>query len=153
MAYGLIVLVVLLALAPLWHFMPTKRQQRQASLRETAALAGLFVEFRDLPLPARRLERLSASERQVLYYGFRLKASRGNSRSTRSWWRSGDNWEAVPRTGDPPAVAVEMPDSVLAIGLSESSCGCYWAEDGESETVQCIAALLHRWALDLESGK
>ena len=42
MAYAIIVLILLVALAPLWHFMPTRRQKHQARLREAAALAGLF---------------------------------------------------------------------------------------------------------------
>ncbi|MDP5052813.1 MAG: hypothetical protein NWP69_03390, partial [Congregibacter sp.] len=96
MAYAIVALIILLALAPLWHFMPTKRQRHQAQLRETAALAGMFVEFRDLPLEPSRLARLPASERQVLYYGIRLPASKKTPRPRQSWHRQGDSWSSLP---------------------------------------------------------
>ena len=51
--YLLIVFVIALALAPLSHFVPSKRQRHIARLREYAAVHGLFVEFRSLPGTAR----------------------------------------------------------------------------------------------------
>ena len=42
MTYFLIALLVALAIAPLLHFLPSKRQRKQAQLRERAALSGLF---------------------------------------------------------------------------------------------------------------
>jgi hypothetical protein len=45
-----------------------------------------------------------------------------------------------------------MPSAVLALGISEGSCGVYWQEDGEEETVQALAALLQRWAGEAESS-
>lgn len=153
MVYGLIALLILLAMAPLWHFMPSRRQRLQAGLREAAALEGLFVEFRDLPLPAARLQRMPASERQVLYYGRRLRRSRGGHRSPAAWWRDKEQWAQRPVARDPtPAVAMDMPSAVLALGLSEDSCGCYWREEGDRDTVQSIARLLHAWAGSLEEG-
>ncbi|MFT7287154.1 MAG: hypothetical protein ACI87W_001266 [Halieaceae bacterium] len=145
MNYLVIVLIVLLALAPLWHFMPSKRQRRQASLREQAALAGLFVEFRDIPLPPARKERLSASERQVLYYGRRLPASRSEPRSRAVWWREGDAWSALPPGAPPPGIVADLPLAVLAIGVAEDSCGIFWQEDGDAETVGVLVDLLACW--------
>lgn len=150
MTYLLITIIIFLALAPLWHFMPSRRQRREAKLREAAALAGLFVEFRDLPLPEAQRARLPTSERQVLYYGRRLKPARGSARRSAAWWRKDGEWRSQDPDAALPAVASEMPPAVLALGISEGSCGIYWQEDGEEETVQALAALLTRWAGDAE---
>lgn len=145
MGYGIIALVVLLALAPLWHFMPTKRQRHQAQLRESAALAGLFVEFRDLPLGPERLARLSATERQVLYYGLRLPASRKTTRERRAWYREQGAWSSRPGRLEPPAIVAKLPDAILAVGVSEESCGVFWQEQGDESLVREIAVLLTQW--------
>lgn len=145
MGYGIIVVVLLLALAPLWHFVPTKRQKHQASLRECAALSGLFVEFRDLPLGPERLARLSATERQVLYYGLRLPASRKSPRERRAWFREQGDWQSRPARQQPPKIAAKLPDVVLAIAVSEESCGIFWQERGDDNLVREIAVLLEQW--------
>lgn len=151
MGYGIIALIVLLALAPLWHFMPTKRQRHQAQLRESAALAGLFVEFRDLPLGPERLARLSASDRQVLYYGIRLPASRKATRQRHAWYRERDGWSSRPGRLEAPSIVAGLPDAILAIAVSEESCGVFWQEQGDESMVREIALLLERWKADLLS--
>ncbi|WP_439107066.1 hypothetical protein [Congregibacter sp.] len=145
MGYAIIALVLLLALAPLWHFMPTKRQKHQARLREAAALAGLFVEFRDLPLGPERLARLAATERQVLYYGLRLPASRKAARERCAWYREQGTWSSRPGRLELPEIARALPEAVLALGLSEESCGVFWHERGDEAVVQEIADLLKQW--------
>ena len=66
MKYVLILFVIALALAPLSHFYPSKRQRLVARMREYAAVHGLFVEFRDLPA---RGEPVPGERRaQVIYY-------------------------------------------------------------------------------------
>ncbi|EAQ97875.1 hypothetical protein [Congregibacter litoralis] len=152
MVYAIIALIVLVALAPLWHFMPTKRQKHQARLRETAALAGLFVEFRDLPLGPERSARLPASERQVLYYGLRLPASRKKPRIRQAWYRDNAQWRSPAGRADPPGFSEELPASVLAIAVSEESCGIFWQERGDEDTVREIAALLEDWKGNLLSS-
>ena len=152
MVYGLIIFVVFLALAPLWHFMPTRRQRAQARMREAAALAGLFVEYRDLPMPQRYLERMPATDRQLLYYGCRVRPAKGRERHAGAWWRSNDGWTAGPVRDAPPAVAAQMPASVSALSVDNSSCGCYWQERGDVATVATIAQLLTRWAEELEGS-
>lgn len=149
MEYALVALIILVALAPLWHFMPTKRQRHQALLRESAALAGLFVEFRDLPLGPERLARLSASERQVLYYGLRLPASRKTPRQRIAWYREGGEWRSRPGRLPPPLIAGKLPDAVQALGVSEESCGVFWQEQGDEAVVAEISALLKQWQADL----
>ncbi len=46
LTYFIIIFVVALALAPLSHFLPSKRQRKVAGMREYAAVHGMFVEFR-----------------------------------------------------------------------------------------------------------
>ncbi len=141
----LILLVVGLALAPLWHFRPSPRQRTQVALRERAALAGLYIEFRDLPLPRQRRERLPASERQALYYGLRLPPSRGAGRRPRTWWREGGGWRASVGRGEPPGAVASLPDWALAVGIDEASCGVYWHESAGPEAVDAIADALAAW--------
>ncbi|MFK7831156.1 MAG: hypothetical protein AB8B57_15390 [Congregibacter sp.] len=145
MIYVLILGVVVLAAAPLWHFAPSKRQRHQAKLRETAALSGLFVEFRDWPLPPARLERLHTAERQLLYYGCRLPHLRGEVLNTVSWYRDADGWASLPPRQALPELVEQLPDSVLALGLSHSSCGLFWQERGDAEQVAEFARLLGLW--------
>lgn len=147
--YAIITVIVFLALAPLWHFMPSKRQRHAAKMREAAALAGLFVEFRDLPLSAARSARLSASERQVLYYGCRLPPARREPRSAQIWNRVGDDWISAPPRIPPPDIAAECPAAVLALAQSDGSCGLYWREEGEVDEVQNLARLLQQWRAQL----
>lgn len=147
MAYLIIGVVVVLALAPLWHMMPSPGQRRVAKLREAAALAGLFVEFRDLPLSPERSARLSTSERQVLYYGLRLPASRGEPRNSVQWERvSGSDWRSKDRSCALPEAVAALPAAVLAVGLSEASCGLYWREEGSPEEVDDFAQVLKAWS-------
>jgi hypothetical protein len=140
-----VLLVMLLALAPLWHFAPTKRQRLQARLRECAALNGLFVELRDLPLPPARLERMPAAERQVVYYGCRLRASGAVPTRRTAWYRVGDDWSCRDGRIDPPAFVEEIPDSVLAVDLGPASCGLYWREEGTEDDVVSLARRLVAW--------
>jgi hypothetical protein len=147
----LILLAVGIALAPLWHFRPSPRQRTQAALRERAALAGLHVEYRDLPLPRQRRERLPASERQVLYYGLRLPRSRGVERTARAWWREQGGWRASTGRDEPPGAVASLPDWALALGIDEASCGVYWQEAAGPEAVDAIADALAAWR-DAEAG-
>lgn len=145
MVYIIILGVLVVALAPLWHFKPTKRQKHQAAMREAAALSGLFVEMRDLPLPAAQLERLAASERQVLYYGCRLTSSLHALDGKQSWWRRNADWESNPRRVEAPEILSRLPQSVLAIACSNDSCGFYWREEGSVEEVRELAGILFDW--------
>lgn len=150
LSWFIIGVVLLLAMAPLWHFMPTKRQKHQARLREAAAIAGLFVEFRDLPLAPARLARLATADRQVLYYGRRLKPSRREVRPSLAWYREAGDWTCLSARVMPPDIASELPETVLALRVNEASCGVYWREEGDENTVRDIASLLQAWQAQLE---
>lgn len=108
-------------------------------------MEGLFVEFRDLPLPAPRLERLAATERQVLYYGMRLPHSRGDARPRHTWARDGLEWLSIPPRTAPPEIVEKLPDFVLAAAVDEASCGLFWREDGDENRVRELAAILGQW--------
>ncbi len=140
MKYLLILLVLALALAPLTHFVPSKRQRHQAKMREFAAVNGLFVEFRDLPGSP-------AGERaeQVIYYGRRLPASRGEPRRRRAWLRDAQGWRGVGHREQPPPASDQFPAQVLALSEDEGSRGVYWREDGEEAELQSIIAALEAW--------
>ena len=139
MTYLLIAVIIAVALAPLLHFVPSKRQREQAGLREAAAVAGLFVEFRDLPWSQRERAAPGHRPEQTIYYGKRLPASR----------RVRDTWEGVELRDTPPALLEELPPGVLAASVDEGSCGVYWREQGDSESVASIIRVLHRWQEDL----
>ena len=146
MTYLLIALMVGLAIAPLMHFLPSKRQRLQARLREQAALSGLFVEFRDLPDSPAALERLPAVERQVLYYGKRLAPSQGKHRRAGSWMADGGSWRSVGERREVPSLLSRLGPEIQAVSIDESSCGVYWTERGDSDVVQQIAAVLDAWS-------
>jgi hypothetical protein len=147
MIYLLIALVIGLALAPLLHFLPSKRQRALASLREAAAVGGLFVEFRDLPESGSPERRPPAAERQLIYYGLRLPPSRGKESRSGAWvWGAEDGWRAARGRAAVPPILLEMPAEILAASVDEGSCGVYWRESGDVDTVHTIRRLLGLWA-------
>lgn len=138
---------ILMVLAPLSNFFPSPRQRRQASLRQAAAQAGLFVEFRDLPggrLPA------NPADGEVIYYGLRLPPSLARGRRRQAWWREGQGWQPLPAAGPAPACLEDCPPGVLAASVDEGSCGLYWQEQGDAAMVQGMGELLAAWRDSLE---
>ncbi len=104
LTYLLIVFVIALALAPLAHFLPSKRQREIARMREYAAVHGLFVEFRDMPTAAG----VPVAARGVIYYGKRLPNTRANPIESACWVRAGDGWRSVGRRLPVPAPVQEL---------------------------------------------
>ncbi len=144
MKYLLILFVVALALAPLTHFLPSKRQRQIARMREYAAVHGLFVEFRDLPDVARSTAPTERKQ-QVIYYGKRLPPSRGTLRERRAWLAQDGEWRGLQRSWQAPTISAALPATVLAAGVDEGSCGIYWREDGSEADVQQIVDALTGW--------
>ncbi len=152
MKYLLILFIVALAIAPLTHFLPSKRQRQQARMREYAAVHGLFVEFRDLPaIPAQLPTRRKSRAEQAIYYGKRLKPSRAEPRPRRAWLREDGGWRGVERRWLVPDVVQAVPTAVEALSIDEGSCGVYWHEAGEEGDVALIVAALERWEQSLIS--
>ena len=150
--YLLILFVLAMAVAPLTHFLPSKRQRQLARMREYAAVHGLFVEFRDLPA----VDGLSpAGERaqQVIYYGKRLPPSRGEPRPRRAWVRDTEGWRGQQRRWEAPGAADAMPGSVRALGVDDGSCGAYWLVDGVVEVVEEIVRAVEDWEAALGGRK
>ncbi len=153
MKYLLILFVVALALAPLSHFFPNKRQRKVARMREYAAVHGLFVEFRDLPARSARSGDPARRESQVIYYGKRLPPSRDRVRPRLAWLREDEDWSGLGHRQAAPAAAGLLPAAVQALGVDEASCGIYWQEQGEEAEVADIVAALEQWADKLGTGR
>lgn len=141
----LILFVVALALAPLGHFLPNKRQRKIARLREYATVHGLFVEFRDIPGESPATKRSG----NVIYYGKRLPAPVGRAARKGAWVRSNGDWVGVHNHLPGPPQLRELPADILAGSVDSSSCGVYWTESGEEDSVEQIRRALEGWATDL----
>jgi len=145
LTYFLIFFVIVLALAPLTHFLPSKQQRRIARLREYAAVHGMFVEFRDLP--GKTL--IPRPDGEVIYYGKRLPASRPGPLTTAAWVRTPDSWRSVGERTPVPEAVQGLPPEILAASVDLSSCGVYWTEAGEVEAVEKIRQSLEQWCTAL----
>lgn len=147
MKYLLILFIVAIALAPLTHFLPSKRQRKQASLREYAAVHGLFVEFRNLP--GRSEKAGERADGTTIYYGKRLPASRVKAAPSLAWRRDEQGWLPLESGGKSPAELALLPAEVVAASTDENSCGAYWREQGDVETVEQIRQALEAWSAAL----
>lgn len=145
--YLLIFFVVMVALAPLTHFLPSKHQRKQVALREYAALSGLFVEFRSLP---GRVAGDRSAPDNVIYYGLRLRPSRQRLVRRQAWLQSHGHWQSVGKPAPLPEPLAACPDTVLASSLEEGSCGIYWQEQGDEGTVAEICRMLRAWAEQIQ---
>lgn len=151
MVYLLIALIVALAIVPLLHFLPSKKQRKLASLRELAALNGLFVEFRELP---GRLGVGGGNNRvsqHVIYYGKRLPNSLANRVAAAAWVLSVGGWQSVASRVPQPSRLDGLGVDILAVSIDELSCGIYWTESEGEEAVSEIKQFLEGWIADLSS--
>ena len=141
LTYLLIIFVIALALAPLGHFLPSKQQREIARMRESAAVHGLFVEFRDLPA----IGGAPVVERGVIYYGKRLPNKRASPIVSGAWVRTEAGWRsAAPRLPVPTPVQ-ELAPEIIAASVDPSSCGVYWPESTGEAGVEQIRQILERW--------
>jgi hypothetical protein len=147
MTYLLIIFVIALALAPLSHFVPSKRQRKVARLREYAAVHGLFVEFRGLPgAESGRQPPAVAAGGDIIYYGRRLRPRRGEPVARASWITDQEGWRSLDRRTPVPDLLRQLPAGILAAGVDEASCGIYWQESGSDGEVERIRQVLEAWA-------
>jgi hypothetical protein len=147
LTYLLIIFVIALALAPLTHFIPSKRQRQVARMREYAATHGLFVEFRNPPGPlAVPPVGEDAPRGDLIYYGSRLPPRRKRPVERGSWLREDQGWRGLDRRRDVPEPLLELPPAVLGASVDEGSCGVYWRESREEEDVHRIQQVLERWS-------
>jgi len=141
----LILFVVALALAPLGHFLPDKRQRKIARLREYAAVNGLFVEFRDPPGASGAQPR----DGRVIYYGKRLPAGVAAVVESAAWTCSNGEWAGVRTRRPVPSQLEKLPVDIVAGGVDGSSCGVYWTETGDEDSVEQIRSALESWLAEL----
>lgn len=153
MNWLLIVFIVALALAPLWHFAPSKRQRQVAKMREQAAVSGLFVEFRSPPGADAPHRGAGAPRGGVIYYGRRLPASLSDRVAKAGWRLAGDGWRSVGARVAVPACLEGIGVEVLGASIDQDSCGVYWTEavdaDRAGDAVAEICRVLDAWAADL----
>ena len=150
MTYLLIIFVIALALAPLSHFVPSKRQRQVARMREYAAVHGLFVEFRKPPesmTPRRRVDGQPNGE--LIYYGKRLPVRRKTEIQRARWLRESEGWRGLERGQAVPAPSPGLPVAVHGASVDEGSCGVYWWESREEEDVDGIRQFLETWSEQL----
>jgi len=146
----LIIFIVALALAPLAHFVPSKRQRRIARLREYAAVQGLFVEFRS---PPKELASSAGDYRpgSTIYYGLRFPASRRKEPTPGVWLRRHGEWRPASGIKVCPQRLSRLPDDIFAASIDSQSCGIYWQEAGEEGEIDVICYVLQAFANELES--
>ena len=153
MKYLLIMFVIAIALAPLSHFFPSKRQRQIAKMREYAAVHGLFVEFRAVPGSDKgRVKSRDRAGHDTIYYGRRLPPSKQRrGQQTSAWLREEGAWTSLGRRLPVPGPLLQLPEQVLAASVDESSCGIYWREPGGIEPVAQITRILEAWSEDLRA--
>ena len=153
MTYLLIFFVIVVALVPLTHFMPSKRQREVARMREYAAVHGLFVEFRTVPGRASgRIKSRDRAGHDTIYYGKRLPpAKQKKPEQTPAWLFEEQGWVALGRRLVVPELLVQLPAQVLAASVDEGSCGIYWRESGGVDAVEQIRQVLELWAGQLRA--
>lgn len=153
MIWLFILFVLAIALVPLLHFAPSKRQREIAGMREHAALDGLFVEFRKTPGGEDRPLPEGVNARNLIYYGKRLPAARKRARITQAWRRDREGWLSIGGFAPVPAMFEDLPDCAVAASVDPDSCGIYWDESGGVETVSLIASVLTRWTEQLATTR
>jgi hypothetical protein len=146
LSFGIIIFVIALALAPLMHFLPSKRQRRIVRIREYAALNGLFVEFRDMPVNAGRQMYPAPSSLDLIYYGKRFHAKRGVLVQPGVWIRADEGWRSVGSRLSVPSEFEQFPPSVLCATVDNFSCGVYWNESSEEQGIEHIREALQQWS-------
>ena len=152
MTYLLIIFILAVALAPLSHFVPSKRQRRIARMREYAAVHGMFVEFRDLPGAGDRRGRTAGpSGGDIIYYGKRMPPRRGEAVTPGRWLVDQEGWRSLDRRTAVPPELRELPTAVLAASVDGSSCGVYWREAGDEAQVEQIRGVLEAGSVVLLS--
>ncbi len=151
LTYLLILFVIAIALAPLSHFIPSKRQRAIAGMREYAAVQGLFVEFRQVPGREKgRMKVRDGAGRDTIYYGKRLPPAKHKCEQTRAWLYENDTWTGLERRLPIPDALAHLPAQVFAASVDGGSCGIYWQESGTVEDVEQIRQVLEAWSGQLQ---
>ncbi|MFT4518539.1 MAG: hypothetical protein ACI9JM_000920 [Halioglobus sp.] len=146
LTFFIILVIVTVAIVPLVQLAPSKRLRRIARLREYAAVHGLFVEFRETPGKEQLIRLAQFRPADVIYYGKRLRPPKGKPLDSNSWIAAPEGWRSLGKRVPVPASLLELPPEIFAASVDGSSCGVYWAESAEEETVEQIRTALEAWS-------
>ena len=149
LTYFLIIFVIAVALAPLGHFLPSKRQRKTARMREYAAVHGMFVEFRTLPHTGGTPLSNPLSSGHVIYYGRRLPNKRARPIDSGAWICAPEGWRSLGHRLPVPARLQALPAAISVASVDQFSCGIYWTESSDEEAVEQIRQVLEGWCEDL----
>jgi hypothetical protein len=149
LTYFLIIFVIALALAPLSHFLPSKRQRKIAGMREYAAVHGMFVEFRALPDVGGVPLSASVSGGQVIYYGRRVPNKRAGPIDSGVWGHAPEGWRSLGHRLPVPAQLQALSVDISVATVDQFSCGIYWTESSGEEGVEQIRQVLEGWCEQL----
>lgn len=147
--YLIIIFVIALALAPLSHFFPSKRQRKIAGMREYAAVHGLFVEFRALPDVGGVTLASSITSGQAIFYGRRLPNKRAGPIDSGTWVQSAEGWRSLGKRLPVPAQLRALSADISVATVDQFSCGIYWTESSEEGAVEQIRQVLEGWSEQL----
>lgn len=145
-----IVLAIVMAVGPIMLMQPSKKQQRLAALRQSAALLGLSVQMRDyadknntrsvavyslaveLPKNAPSWHLLKQSyEHDIHFHGH--------------WeWRKQDGELSTQQQKGLQQILDNLPDDIVGLGCNGRMLGVWWLEKSVDITVSDIRALIER---------
>jgi hypothetical protein len=134
MSYLLILVVLVVALSPLFSMLPSRRQRHIARLRQAAATSGLYV----------KLER-GDDDVETVFYGCRRQRGDAGAapasalRGAEGWAIEGGDWP-----GERLALLGELPEAVMQVREDRQGIGVFWNEQGSPEDVHQIAAVLRK---------
>ena len=152
MVYLLIVLILFLAIVPILHFRPTRRQRLVTQLRDAALKYGLFVEFRKDDIFNKCNLSSGADRADIIFYGLRIPRSVEIefNKKKEVWLRDKEGWVCVTENNDFPLFLDCLPNDILAASYDARCFGVYWTERGEVKDVEKISLSLASWAATID---
>ena len=142
MSYLIILIVVVLAISPLFQFIPSSRQRLIVRLREAAVKNGLYVEYCKGTELGLANELKDFGVRDLIFYGLRLPDEKFLHSECMLWTRNRNEWSGKFGSTDLVEKFNKLPVSVRAVKLDSSSCGVFWTENGNEKDVKDLADLL-----------
>ena len=136
MVYSLIIIILMLALAPLISALPSKSQRDRIALRDHASDLDLRVSIRRLPEPPPRFK--FRCERELICYSRSVKKDiLGNRRLL--FAQTGGVWRQSEESDEPMHWLDELPPGVLLVTVSPCGIDFFWNEEGGVEALKKIA--------------
>ena len=152
MVYLLIVLILFLAIVPILHFRPTRRQRLVTQLRDAALKYGLFVEFRKDDIFNKCNLKSDINRADIIFYGLRnpLSVEVEFKKKREVWLRGKEGWSSLTNNKKFPTFLNSLPSDILAAYCDTRCFGVYWTERGEVKDVEKISRSLASWAAALD---